>query len=274
MNKLLGTNTKTDIEPDLEAALIRLQRSLRACFYLDGAFLWDLDVEKLAPAAIEFASQLLRFNTAPDRNNPGLSFYDLRSKLFAAVREATVDVIRRSNPDLRDLPSFRLGILSTKVEEALRQQAEDWLLEYLESTTTSKGGNRQCLEAGAALQADNERAVAELSERPSKNSEVPQNTEPAQPPAQVTGEKQQELGDGQETTPQALTDHARLVEAVKRNFGVGKPEPFTAFYRPVSVGGQTQKISSGEFCAWMREDHRHCGQRKWTSLNSAAKKLS
>jgi hypothetical protein len=65
----------------------------------------------------------------------------------------------------------------------------------------------------------------------------------------------------------ATTDHDRRVAKVHKHLrSLGKPDK--SFYEP--LGGQ---ITHSEFCAWKRDDRKHCGKRKWGRLDAAADQL-
>ena len=88
--------------------------------------------------------------------------------------------------------------------------------------------------------------------------------ETAQPKRQRT--KTSGVTENTTGSQQAPSRHRERLARVERNFGcAGKPR-FTEFYKRLGV-------TNPEFCAWKREDRRHCGRVKQQRLNQAADKL-
>ena len=89
--------------------------------------------------------------------------------------------------------------------------------------------------------------------------------EPKAPPATAPIMLEPPKAPTREPAPE-LDNHANRVAVVRKLFGT-KERPFWTFYSRLGV-------SNSEFCAWGREDHRHCGQRKWQLLDEAAVEVS
>jgi hypothetical protein len=137
MRNALSTPAEPTINRDLAAAYILFRRGMRSCFYLDFQSLWDLNIDKAVPFAVEYGRALL-FSSTQDIRRAPLSFDELRTGLYKALRDVLADLRRRCNSNRYELPGFREHELSDRVAPALETQIEDWLLESLGALASSQ----------------------------------------------------------------------------------------------------------------------------------------